>query len=166
MTWLGRPNELARTRLEYWTELVSLMRRRNSLIVFNGPSSSHQLRATADALGSGDFTLIALATVRPARIGVGVETIASKGYFSELVKDRDGIEKEIGYEPVRKQVFEWNPETKVNDIWLYWQVDFFERRKWPEQHEWLRAKLETFRKTLRPRVSERNRLRSAPAASA
>lgn len=81
-----------------------------------------------------------------------MEIAVSAGYYSELVKDRDRIEREIGCEPNREQIFEWNSETKVNDIRLYWQVGFFERRDWPEQHEWLCNKPEAFQHVIRLRL--------------
>ena len=57
-------------------------------------------------------------------------------------------------------MFEWNPETKVNDIWLYRQADFFKRQQWQEQHEWLCDKLEAFQRVMRPRmVVSPNKLR-------
>jgi hypothetical protein len=154
MTRTDRTTELEQTRLEYWKALVSYMRRRESPVVFHKPTSSHQLRATAYVLGSGNVILVALATVRPVRIGVGVEIAASTGYYTALERDSSKIQIAIGCQPEQKQMFEWNFETKVSDIWLYWQVDFFERRMWPEQHEWLCNKLEAFRRALSPRIAE------------
>lgn len=151
---LNRNSELAQLRLNYWTALVKYIRRHNSPISFNTPSSAHQLRASGETLGNGDFTLIALATVRPdVRVGVGVEIKNSNDYYAVLETDRFNIQNEIGYIPDEKQMFEWNPETKVNDIWLYWQTDFFDRKNWPEQHEWLFDRLEAFRRVMRPRIA-------------
>ncbi|MDX6712614.1 MAG: hypothetical protein QOH96_3630 [Blastocatellia bacterium] len=155
MTSADRPNELDKTRLDYWTGLVSYMKQRNSPVIFHAPISKHQLRARAEVLGSGDFILVALATVRHGvRIGVGVEITNSKGYYPELEKDRSKIQNEIGYEPGEKQMFEWNPESKVNDIWLYWEADFLKRQQWLTQHEWLCDRLESFRTVMRPRIAE------------
>ena len=149
-----RLNELAQTRLDYWTELVSYMRRHSS-INFNEPSSKHQLRAKAETFGSGNFILVALATVRPElRIGVGLEISGPKDYYTVLEADKFRIQNAIGFERSNKQEFLWNPETKVKDIWLYWYVDFFKRQHWPEQHKWLCYKLEAFRKVLTPRIKE------------
>jgi hypothetical protein len=129
------------------------MRQRNSPIVFNAPNSKHQLRAKADTFDSGEFVLVALATARPVRIGVGVEISASRKYYVALEKDQFKIQNEIGYESSNKQLFQWNPETKVKDVWLYWDVDFFDRQQWREQHQWLCDKLEAFRRVLRPRIT-------------
>jgi hypothetical protein len=148
-----RLTDLSQTRLDYWNALVEYMRQRNSSIRFNEPNSKHQLRAQADIFGSGEFILVALAIVRPElRIGVGLEISAPKEYYVALADDEYRIQSEIDNECGEKQKLQWNPETKVRDIWLYRHVDFFERRRWQEQHEWLYERLEAFRKVLKPRV--------------
>jgi hypothetical protein len=150
-----RLDELRQTRLDYWSELERLIRRRGSLITFGEPSSGHQLRAKADTFGSGKIVLVALASVRPeSRIGVGVEISGPEEYYAALERDRSIIEREIGCERGAGERFEWNPETKVKDVWLYRGADFFDRRRWREQHEWLREKLEAFRGVLKPRIAE------------
>jgi hypothetical protein len=149
-----RLDELKQTRLDYWGELVKRMRRSGSLIRFNEPSPRHQLRAKADTFGSGKFILVALANVRPeSRIGVGVEISGPEEYYTALAQDSFNIEREIGFEHSAVECFEWNLETKVRDVWLYRGADFFERQYWPEQHEWLREKLEAFRRALKPRIA-------------
>lgn len=150
-----RHNELEKTRLEYWNGLVRLMRQRNSPINFNDPSHKHQLRAKADTFGSGKFILVALANVRPEmRIGVGVEISGTKEYYADLERNKTKIEGMIGYERSEGESFQWNPQTKVKDVWLYRPADFFERQQWPEQHEWFREKLEAFSRVLKPRIAE------------
>lgn len=147
---IERRDELAETRLDYWNELTRHMQRRNRSIVFNEPRPRHQLRAKADTLGSGDFILVALATIKPLRIGVGVE-ISVPEYYAALEKDEARIRSELRHACGEKKL-DWNPETKVRDIWLYRSVNFFERMQWPEQHEWLCDKLEAFQKVLKPRI--------------
>ncbi len=116
---------------------------------------THQLRSRADTFGSGEFVLIALANVRPeSRIGVGLEISGPEEYYAALERDRFTIERELGCERGAGERFDWNPETKVRDVWLYRGADFFDRRRWPEQHEWLGVKLETFRKVLKPRIAK------------
>jgi hypothetical protein len=141
-----RLTELEQTRLDYWTALVGRM---GDAITFGAPGPGHQLRAGADTFGSGKFVLIALANVRPElRIGVGVEISGPEDYYAALEKDASDIEREIGCK------LEWNRETEVRDIWLYRRADFFDRSLWREQHEWLREKLEAFRRVLNPRIAE------------
>jgi hypothetical protein len=131
------------------------MGRRGGLITFGEVSPGHQLRAKADTFGSGRFILAALANVRPeSRIGVGVEISGPEEHYAALERDRSIIEREIGCERGAGERFEWNPETKVRDVWLYRGADFFDRQRWPEQHEWLREKLEAFRRALKPRIAE------------
>jgi hypothetical protein len=152
-----RLSESDQTRMDYWNELMRYMRRRNSLIMFNEPNSNrpHQLRAKADTFGSDQFILVALANVRPElRIGVGVEISGPREYYTALEKDAPKIMREIGYERAAGQELEWHPKTKVRDVWLYRRADFFERKQWSEQHEWLCEKLEVFRRVLRPRIIE------------
>jgi len=150
-----RLGELAQTRMDYWSELVRFMRRSGSAVTFGEPGPGHQLRAKADTFGSGMFVLVALANVRPeSRIGVGVEISGPEEYYASLERDKAIIEREIGCQRGAGESFEWNPETKVRDVWLYRGADFFERQQWPEQHEWLREKLEAFRRVLKPKIAE------------
>ena len=149
-----RLDELRQTRLDYWSAFVNHMKRRSSLITFGEPGGGHQLRAKAGTFGSGKFVLVTLANVRPeSRIGVGVEISGPEEYYAALERDRSIIECEIGCERGAGERFEWNPETKVRDVWLYRGADFFERHQWLEQHEWLREKLEAFRGALKPRIA-------------
>ncbi len=144
-----RLDELAQTRIDYWSGLVKYMRRNGSSITFGDPGTGHQLRARADTCGSGKFILVALANVRPeTRLGVGVEVSGPEEYYASLENDISAIEREIGCQ------LEWNRATKVRDIWLYRPANFLERQQWPEQHEWLREKLEAFRRVLKPRIAE------------
>jgi hypothetical protein len=150
-----RLSELEQTRLDYWREFVGHMKRSDIDITFGAPGPGHQLRAKADTLGGGEFVLIALANVRPEpRIGVGVEISGPEEYYAALERDRSIIEREIGFELGAGERSGWNPETKVRDVWLYRGADFFDRKRWQEQHEWLGAKLETIRKVLKPRIVE------------
>jgi Domain of unknown function (DUF4268) len=127
--------------------------RSSSPTTFGEPSPAHQLRASAATFGSGKFVLVALANVRPElRIGVGVEISGPEEYYTALENYAARIEREIGCERAAGQWFEWNAETKVRDVWLYRRADFFERRQWSRQHEWLCEKLESFRRVLKPRV--------------
>jgi hypothetical protein len=158
-----RLNELEQTRLDYWNELVKHMRRHSSLIVFNKPKlkKNHQLRAKAETLGSGKIILVAQAIVSPeSLIGVGIEISGSKEYYAALEKDKFKIQSEIGFERDMRQEFQWHPETKVRDIWLYQHIDFLEHQQWPEQHEWLCEKLMAFRTVLSPRIKELIALRA------
>src|SRR5215204_6660561 len=145
-----RLTELEQTRLDYWNVLVGRM---GGTITFGVRGPGHQLRARAETLGSGEFVLVALASVRPeSRIGVGVEISGTEEYYAALERDRSIIEREIGRSAGER--FEWNPETKVRDIWLYRGADFYERQRWPEQHVWLCEKLEAFRRAFKPRIGE------------
>src|ERR1700754_1065647 len=128
--------ELEQTRLDYWREFVRRMKRSGSSNTFGATSSGHQLRARAATFGSGEFVLIALANVRPeSRIGVGVEISGPEEYYAALERDRSIIERKIGCERGTGEHFDWNPETRVRDVWLYRGADFFDRGRWPEQHE-------------------------------
>ena len=148
-----RLTNLEQTRLAYWNGLVAYMRSRNSSIMFNEPNPTHQLRARADTFGSGEFILVALAVVKPeSLIGVGLEISAPKEYYIALANDKSLIQSEIDNECGEQQRCQWNPETKVRDIWLYRHVDFLERRRWQEQHQWFYERLEACRKVLQPRV--------------
>jgi hypothetical protein len=129
--------------------------------MFNKPSSKHQLRAKANTfgIGSGKFILVALATVKTdkkpeLRVGVGVEISGSEEYYATLGKDESRIESEIGDECGEQLKLKWELGTKVSDIWLYRNVDFFERQQWLEQHEWFCKRLEAFRRVLKPRITE------------
>jgi hypothetical protein len=125
--------------------------------MFNEPNVNrpHQLRAKADTFGSGKVVLVALANVsRVSRIGVGMEVSGPKEYYAALAKDKSEIQREISDMLGDKRRLEWEPGTKVSDIWLYWEADFRERQQWTEQHKWLSDRLEVFQRVIKPRIDE------------
>lgn len=72
----------------------------------------------------------------------------AKQHFTALEKNRNQIEKEIGFPLV------WhNPEDKnMCRIYVRQNADFLNPERWPEQHQWLKEKLETFHKVVGPLV--------------
>jgi hypothetical protein len=70
----------------------------------------------------------------------------AKQHFAALEKNKEQIEKELGF-----PVFWHNPEEKnACRIYVRQNADFLNPERWPEQHRWLKEKLETFHKVFAP----------------
>lgn len=72
----------------------------------------------------------------------------AKQHFAALLANRCQIEKDMGFPLV------WhNPEDKnMCRIYVRQNADFLNPDRWPEQHQWLKEKLETFHRVFGPLV--------------
>jgi len=70
----------------------------------------------------------------------------AKQHFAALEKSKEQIEKELGFSLV------WhNPEDKnACRVYVRQNADFLNPALWPEQHQWLKEKLETFHRVFAP----------------
>lgn len=69
-------------------------------------------------------------------------------YFEALQTEKSQIESEIG-EPL---VWFAQPDRQTRKVYVRQSADFFNRSLWPQQHEWLRQRLERFHRVFGPRV--------------
>jgi len=72
----------------------------------------------------------------------------AKAYFDVLQQEKKEIEAEVG-EPLT-----WYTREGVRNCRIYLQrtADVTNREDWPDQHEWLRQKLEALDRAFRPRI--------------
>lgn len=82
------------------------------------------------------------------RVELVVDGEDAKQHFAALLANRSQIEKDMGFPLV------WhNPEDKnMCRIYTRQNADFLNPDRWPEQHQWLKEKLETFHKVFGPLV--------------
>ena len=137
--------------LEYWSAL------RTRLIEGHSPLKPHKPHPhhwTNYAIGRAGFQLTASFVRTRREIGVWLLLGGplAKPHFHLLAGDRAAIESELGTE------LEWRelPGKKESHVVLRRSADPTRREEWPEQHAWLRDKLEAFHRVFGPRIKELN----------
>ena len=82
------------------------------------------------------------------RVELVIDHLEAKAFFKMLEKQRKEIEEEIG-EPLT-----WhNPSNaRMCRIYVRKPADIKNRDDWPQQHAWLKEKLELFHRTFSPRI--------------
>lgn len=146
--------EGTKAQLEFWNEFVAFMEPRSELRCAK-PQPQGWLHV---AIGRTGFVLAAVAVTRergnPNNTGaLRAELVLngkrySKVFYRMLFAEKDAIERELG-EPLV-----WNcPENSIMcRIYLRYDADFYDRARWPEYHEWLRANLERMNTVFAERV--------------
>ena len=142
--------ETKTTHLEYWTSLREYLLSEGSAVRPQKPLPQHW---TNYGIGRAGFTLGATLNSRENRIGVELVMLDenAKAYFGLLHEQKESIEDELGFE------LEWMelPERKRSSVYYFLNdVDPFDKEKWPDYHQWMKDKLDTFNKVLRPRIKE------------
>jgi hypothetical protein len=137
-----------RLQREYWAALRSYILENSKILKPQKPLPQHW---TNFAIGRSNFTLVAFANTRDRRIAVGLLFSGddAKPHYYLLEQDKGDVEEELG------STLEWRelPGQKESRIMLHWHgADPTNRQRWPEQHQWLCEKLETFRSVFGPRV--------------
>ena len=95
------------------------------------------------------------------RVDLYIDGPASKQEFAELMKQKDSIEKALGFSLTWR-----NPENKKACILFTRQdADFLNESLWPEQFEWLRQRLETMHKVFAPIMKNLTLEEPTPAAT-
>jgi hypothetical protein len=145
-------SETKQLQLAYWTELKSLLQQQNSPVCIGKPQPQHWMYFS---LGRTNFQLIAFVNTREKRIGVGLVLSGSdaKAHYYLLLQDRAAIENEIGTS------LSWGENLGKIESHLFihaQEMDPTIRERWPEQHEWMREKLEILKKVFAPRVKQLN----------
>lgn len=147
--------EITETKLlqqEYWAALRALLLERKSVVK---PQKALPQHWTSFALGRSYFGMHAAVNTVKNWLQVGMSCFGplAKTHFQMLKQEKEAIEKEIGCE------LEWEelPGKKESRIALRkHNVSLTDRTCWPEQHQWLAEKLESFHKAFSPRVKELN----------
>jgi hypothetical protein len=80
------------------------------------------------------------------RVELALNGDEAKRHFETLEKSKEEIERALGFPLV------WhNPENKkACRIYVRISADFLKPELWPEQHQWLKEKLEIFYKVFGP----------------
>ncbi len=147
----GGPGDLTdtqRLQLEYWTAFRIYLLENSKIIRPQKPSPS---AAAGFAIGRAYFSLHAFVNTQVPRIAVGLVMGGNdaKPHYFLLEKDRDAIEAEIGTPLMWMEL----PDKIESRILLRWDgADPSDQKNWPEQHSWLREKLEAFRNVFGPRI--------------
>lgn len=147
----GGGGELTATRklnLEYWTALRERLLARNSFIKPQRPLPQNW---TNFALGRSNLHLVAMVNTRDSRIAAYMTCIGpnAKQHYAALHEQKAAIENDLG-EPL---VWSELPDRKESQLRIVLEnVDVEDRKKWPQQHDWLIGKLEKLHKALRHRV--------------
>ena len=132
--------ERRQRRLDYWTELLSVLEERGVPPKRPKPSRRGWL---GFPLGKKGFRLLAFINLNKRYIGVALACRGSvgKANFALLRERKTAIESEIG----EKLLWQELPRQKSSHITLRWTgVSPTKREEWPEQHAWLAERLETF----------------------
>ena len=136
-------------QLEFWTAFRDYLVANSKTLKPQKPLPQHWANY---AIGRSGACLNALVntTDKDKRITVALtlNDAFAKERFQQLFLQKEQIEDQVGEE------LEWreNPDKKESSIWLRKPVDPFDKVSWPEQHKWLRDKLELFHKVFAPLV--------------
>lgn len=138
-------------QLEYWEALHEFMKQSDDSAV--RPTKPQPQHWQQFSIGRTGFLLRTLANTRDKSIGVRLilEGDDAKGHFGLLLDEKDEIEQEAG------KKFEWRklPTKKESQINLRWEkCDPADRKRWPDQHEWLFRELQNFHKVFAARIKQ------------
>lgn len=144
----GASPERRQIRQEYWRELILLLDSRNAALRAKSAPESYEMYF---AIGRAGFAISAQAGFRDGWIAVQViaRDDPTKVCFRQLLKDRENVEKELGFS------LDWQlrPEFRSSVIEVRrTDVDPLSRSDWPSQHAWLADKLQALDRVFRPRI--------------
>jgi Domain of unknown function (DUF4268) len=143
------------TRLRFWQAFRAFMESNNSSVRCQKPTPHHWMN---HSIGRSGFHLASVASVSSdtgngaggpeIRVGLVLHGKDAREQFAALERNKDKIEKQLGFPLV------WhNPEGKnMCRIYVGKEASFMDSDQWPEQHQWLKDKLETFHKVFAPLV--------------
>ena len=145
-------SETQRQQEKFWTEFGKHLTKKNSPITQPNPQP---LARTIFRIGRSDFGIYTTLVNRrqEIRIQLTIRGINAKAHFHLLREQQPEIESEFG-EPLG-----WSelPEREESHIYLLKRdTDPSDEADWPNQHEWLAAKLEKFYAVFRHRVKALN----------
>jgi Domain of unknown function (DUF4268) len=140
-------------QLKFWTSFKEFMQG-NSHITCQKALPHHWM---THAIGRSGMHLTSIASTWDSesntntpeiRVELALNGDDAKGHFETLEKSRQQIEKTIGVPLV------WhNPENKkACRIYVRTNADFMKSELWPEQHQWLKDKLELFHRVFSPLI--------------
>jgi hypothetical protein len=145
----GEVTETKQLHLEYWTELRKFLIDGGSFIKPQKPLPQHW---TTFAVGRSYFHLSAVANTRDGWLAVMLVMTGpqAKSHFHLLKADDAIITLELAAADL---LWEELPTKKESRLSVRLPVsEFWDRKLWPQQHKWIREKLEDFHKAFPLRV--------------
>ena len=147
----GELSETKLTQKEYWTVFHLVLQNTKGPISADRtplPQSWMEYR-----IGRSGFQLLAVRVPRKKRVRaeLNIYSDQAKAYFRLLERQKDEVEKDLGYE------LEWEelPENKKSRIWVCLDdVDPGDRSDWPRQHKWLAEKMNEMHRVFHDRIKE------------
>lgn len=148
----GSSKELSGTKtlqLEYWNYLRDYFNQKGTFLSLRAPRAQHWYSM---AVGRSKFHISLTVNTIHNRLGCELYMRGenAKKYFSELKKDKENIEKEIGKE------LDWQelPDGQDSRIILYHDGDITNKDAWDESTEWFKKYSELFYESFNERVKK------------
>ncbi|HEX3717912.1 MAG TPA: DUF4268 domain-containing protein [Verrucomicrobiae bacterium] len=148
----GEISEHKQLQLRFWTAFRQYMEEKASFVRCQKPSPHQWLN---HAIGRSGVHLSSVASIWNSdsgskgpeiRVDLYVNGPNAKSEFAELAKQKDAIEKALGF-----PLTWYNPEDKAMcRLYTRKDADFLNESLWPQQFEWLRQRLETMHKVFAP----------------
>lgn len=136
--------------LEFWNAFKEYMTNSESELRLRTPLAQNWYSI---AVGHSKFHLSLTTNTQAKRVGceLYIRDASAKLAFSELRKDREAIEDTLG-------VLDWQelPDGQDCRIIQYRDGDSKKQKEWPELHEWLKDRVESFHGVFGPRVKTLN----------
>ncbi|NLT51434.1 MAG: DUF4268 domain-containing protein [Ignavibacteria bacterium] len=146
----GSSKELSGTKtlqLEYWNYLKDYFNQQRTFLSLRTPRAQHWYSI---AVGRSKFHISLTVNTIHNRLGCELYMRGknAKKYFSELKKDKESIEKEIGSE------LDWQelPDGQDSRIILYQDGDITNKNTWHDSTEWFKKYSELFYNSFSDRV--------------
>jgi hypothetical protein len=141
----------------FWTAFSTyLSDARSTLSIRPKPRAARGL-----ALGRVGFSVCAVALLSPEtessekgelRVEVAINHPQARAFYDLLVEQKEQIEVAVG----ESLVWHSTPNARRCRIYLQRTADISDRAQWPEQHAWLKSKLEALDRVFRPIVRQLN----------
>jgi hypothetical protein len=148
----GEVSEHKKAQLAFWVAFRQFMERNHSQVRCQKPSPHHWM---THSIGRSGIHLTSIASLWDSesntknpeiRVELGLSGENAKQQFATLERDRQKIENQIGFPLV------WHnpPDKKQCRMYVRQSANFLDSEKWPEQHQWLKDKLELFYRVFAP----------------
>ena len=152
----GSLSDTRQIQFRYWTALKEDMEKHGSLLRCRQPAPNATLpfpigkSGVYFMAGLSSWSLHKQETGKEVRVGLVVDGENALDRFGALEEQKDDIESELGEELI------WYApkQTRRRRIYLRRSADYTDESEWPNQHTWLREKLDSLNNVLRHRVAE------------
>lgn len=149
----GELTEAKQLQLAFWIAFKEYLDR-NTKIRCQKPAPQHWLNHSIGRSGCHLASIVSHVDSETKRFGgelrVDLTTVGenSKAFFAQLEAQKKDIERELG------EALTWHnpPGKRMCRIYVRRSAEVTDRPRWPEYHEWLRKKIESFQRVFGPRV--------------